>query len=234
MIESERRRRFLPRLLIGGVALAAFFTIGASVSHVPPSTFDTLASGESGRYAELALFFTHAGLFVPYVVLCAAGLVLGVLVRRWLAAALVEINLMLVVWRVNDAFKGYFHRPRPAWWYRELETSYAYASGHAALSLTFYGFAAYVIARSALPSSVKRVAIVTCGIMVIGIGWSRLALGAHYPTDLIGGYLLAVAGLCVATSIYDRIELEIRPPLRATKVDSPRDGEVVVTLPSGR
>jgi undecaprenyl-diphosphatase len=135
---------------------------------------------------------------------------------------------------VSDALKGYFRRPRPAWWYRDLETSYAYASGHAALSLTFYGFAAYVIAGSALPLIVKRLAIAVCGVMVIGIGWSRLALGAHYPTDLIGGYLLAVAGLCVATSIYDRIVLGIRPQLRATKVVGPGDGEVIVTLPSGR
>ena len=126
---------------------------------------------------------------------------------------------MLVVWRASDAFKGYFHRPRPAWWYRDLETSYAYASGHAALSLAFYGFAAYVVAQSTLPSFAKRFIMIACGVMVIGIGWSRLALGAHYPTDLIGGYLLAGAGLCAATAIYDRIGAPdaLRPS--ATKVE---------------
>ena len=192
--------------------------LGASVSHAPPSAFDTLAAGESGRFTGLALAFTRAGLFVPYVALCTAGLVLGVVRRRWLAAALIEVGLMVVVWRVSDAFKGYFHRPRPTWWYRNLETSTAYASGHAALSLAFYGFAAYVVVRSTLPLVVKRVAVAACGIMVVGIGWSRLALGAHFPTDLIGGYLLGAAALSVAMAAYDRLATRRRPELSATKV----------------
>ncbi len=203
-------------MLLGIAAFGTFFALGTAISHVPPSTFDTLAAGESGRLTGLALAFTRAGTFGPYVALCATGLAIGMFRRRWLAAALVEIGLMLAVWRASDAFKVYFHRARPTWWYRDLETSFAYASGHAALSLAFYGFAAYVVARSTLPLVAKRIIVATCGIMLVGIGWSRLALGAHYPTDLIGGYLLGGAGLCAAMEIYDRIDDrdKSRPPKR--------------------
>ena len=192
------------------VAMLAFVSLGRAVSSRPPTTFDTLAAGESGRFVDVALWFTHAGLFGPYAALCVTGLAFGLVRRRWLTPALFEVVLLLAVWRVSDAFKEIFRRPRPVWWYRVHESSYSYASGHAALSLAFYGFAAYVIVRSDLPVVAKRAAIFACGIMVLGIGWSRLALGAHFPTDLIGGYCLAIAGLCAAVPAFDAVRARTR------------------------
>jgi len=172
------------------------------VSPRPPLPFDAAAIQERGRFAALALAFTQSGRFEPYAILCAAGLAFGLVRRRWLAAALVQIALMLAVWRVGDFFKASFHRARPDWWYGIHETSFAYPSGHAALSIAFYGFATYAIVRAGVPDALKAGVAVVASVMIVGIGWSRLALGAHYPTDLIGGYLLGLSGLCCAVVTY--------------------------------
>jgi undecaprenyl-diphosphatase len=41
--------------------------------------------------------------------------------------------------------------------------------------------------------------------LIVAIGWSRLALGAHYATDVLGGYLLGGAWLCLALAVRSRL-----------------------------
>ena len=64
--------------------------------------------------------------------------------------------------------------------------------------------------HSSLDLRYKRVVASVAGIWILGIGWSRLALGAHYPSDLVGGYLLGLGVLTVSTAAYDRIERDRR------------------------
>ncbi len=194
--------------IVAGGALLAFLAIGAVVSHGPPSAFDLLAVGERARFPALALFLTRAGLFPTYFALCVLALVFGAIRRAYLPAALVFVAEIVGAWLASDAFKALFRRARPEYYYSIHETSYAYASGHATLSLACYGFLGYVVWRSPIGLGVKRFVTIALGIWVLGIGWSRLALGAHFPTDLIGGYLLALAILMLATAAVDRVSPE--------------------------
>jgi len=207
-VYRARGRPVSPRaiaLAVGVLSILVFVQLGSYVSSLPPLPLDAAAIEERGRFAPLALAFTQSGRFEPYAILCAVGLAFGLVRRRWLAAALVQIALMLAVWRVSDLFKALFHRARPDWWYGIHETSFSYPSGHAALSIAFYGFATYAIVRAGVPSWLKAGVAIVAGVMIVGIGWSRLALGAHFPTDLIGGYLLGIAGLCCAVVVHERV-----------------------------
>lgn len=178
--------------------------LGALVSHGPPSAFDLLAVGERARFPAFALFLTRAGLFPTYLTLCVLALVFGLVRRAYLPAASIFVAQIVAAWLASDALKALFHRARPDYYYSIHETSYAYASGHATLALACYGFLAYVAWRAPIALGVKRFVAIAAGVWTLAIGWSRLALGAHYPTDLIGGYLLALAVLALATSLLDR------------------------------
>jgi undecaprenyl-diphosphatase len=81
------------------------------------------------------------------------------------------------------------------------ETSFSYSSGHAMFAVLVYWLWAFFIAQSNLPRDVRAVAAPLLALWGCGVIWSRLSLGAHYPSDLLGGVLLAVAMLSLATAI---------------------------------
>ncbi len=89
---------------------------------------------------------------------------------------------------LNQGMKLIFTRPRPTLWPSLLhETSFGFPSGHAIGSIVLYGLLAYFYATHR-PHHAKG--IYACSILLIGsIGFSRLYLGVHYPTDIIAGYI---------------------------------------------
>jgi undecaprenyl-diphosphatase len=125
------------------------------------------------------------------VVPAAAAIAIFLLVRRqwkvlrfWLCAGLGGSVL-------GVSIKLLWHRPRPHLW----DSSYPYPkdfsfpSGHAMASMTFIAMLVLLLwkTRWRLP------ALVFGGLFVFGIGWTRLYLGVHYPSDVLAGWMLAIA-----------------------------------------
>ena len=102
--------------------------------------------------------------------------------------------------------KNLFLRPRPAHWERVHETSYSYPSGHAMFAVVVYGLWAWFVWQSALPPLFRRVVTPLLTAWALAVVWSRLALGAHYPTDLIGGMLFGSCWVAAAFAIVPQIE----------------------------
>ncbi|MEO6990307.1 MAG: phosphatase PAP2 family protein, partial [Candidatus Baltobacteraceae bacterium] len=176
--------------------------LGAVVSSRPPSVVDlSLAGFFFGQATPVALGLTRAGLFPTYVALCILSLVFGAFYRAWLPRAIIAIVALVVAWQVSDLFKFAFHRPRMDHWLGVHETSYSYASGHAVLALTFWGIWVYYLRSSGLAPRVRVVLGSAIALLVLGIGWSRLALGAHYASDVLGGYALGGAFVCCAVAV---------------------------------
>jgi undecaprenyl-diphosphatase len=196
----------LGRALLAILAWLGLTQLGERVSHTPPGSFDLSATPLIGHNVAAAVFFTRAGTFPVYAVLCVALLIFGFIRRAWLLPAIVSIVALIATWRLSDLVKDVFARPRMPDWVAIHETTFSYPSGHAALSLTFYGLGIYFVARSKLATPLRRLIATVLVAWIAAIGWSRLALGAHYPTDLVGGYLLAIVALCVAITVHLRLE----------------------------
>lgn len=94
---------------------------------------------------------------------------------------------------ISERLKLVFHRPRPAAFFGYHEPlSYSFPSGHAITAFCLYGVLA-VILEDRLPSVAGRRALwATAGLLIGLIGFSRVYLGVHYPTDVAGGYALGV------------------------------------------
>jgi undecaprenyl-diphosphatase len=119
--------------------------------------------------------------------------------RRWLLA---------LVWVIAPAggglldlgLKTFFERPRPE--FRDAaitETTMSFPSGHSMGSLIGYGMLAYLL-LPILPRWWARAAIISgFAVLVLAIGFSRIYLGAHYFSDVLGGF--AVGGFWLAACL---------------------------------
>ena len=113
------------------------------------------------------------------------------LVFRWRRAALWLLLSVAGADVLTLTLKYSFHRQRPAAFFGVDPRSYSFPSGHSLASFCFYLVLAGLLS-SRVRSTSFRVAIwIAASLLVAAIGLSRIYLGVHYPSDVIGGYLAA-------------------------------------------
>lgn len=93
---------------------------------------------------------------------------------------------------INNILKLIFRRPRPDEIYRLItESNYSFPSGHAMISILFYGSIIVLINRSNIKH--KKVLNTLIILIILLIGITRVYLGVHYVSDVIGGYLISLS-----------------------------------------
>jgi undecaprenyl-diphosphatase len=110
--------------------------------------------------------------------------------RRWLDVATLVAGVTLSIILVHAA-KAAYDRPRPAGSLVDYVGS-AYPSGHTAYSVTFVACAT-ILVRAGMGWAVRSAAVTIAIVVVVVVGATRVYLGAHYLTDVIGGAALGVA-----------------------------------------
>lgn len=104
---------------------------------------------------------------------------------------------------LNCLLKLLFGRARPALWDRLIHVGlHSFPSGHAMVSIVIYGFIGYILAKQ-FPQWRGRIFALTF-VLIVAIGFSRLYLGVHWPTDVVAGY---AAGLVWLIACIQRLEL---------------------------
>lgn len=87
-----------------------------------------------------------------------------------------------------------------------LDDGFSFPSGHATLAVALYGSLMYAFWRMAT-TGIQKLGIVVVGVSIIlGVGFSRLYLGLHYPSDVAGGYIVGavwiVLGMYIGRRLY--------------------------------
>ena len=114
---------------------------------------------------------------------------------------------------VDSAVKILVDRPRPAVDHPVITAfGKSFPSGHAMSATVTYG-ALLLAFLPVLPGRRRTVAVVATVALILAIGSSRLVLGVHFLTDVIGGYVLGLAWLLGAVAAFEiwRVELGRRP-----------------------
>ncbi len=181
-------------LALAVLSLFLFAWIAEDVVHDRTMKFDLAVRGRIHSHASPALtkimvalsFIGGDGLAIAAVL--AESLFLWF---RWRRAALWLVTTIAGAVVLSGTLKYAFHRPRPVAFFGALPHTYSFPSGHALFSFCFYGVLAGLLVDRTR-SRLLRVLIWLCAAVLVGaIGFSRIYLGVHYPSDVIAGYLTA-------------------------------------------
>lgn len=152
-----------------------------------------------------AAFFKVVTLFGYQLVYVLAALVaVGLLWRKqWLYLTMGAVTVfggMLL----NSVLKALIARPRPFFIDPVMvEVFYSFPSGHAMTAMVAYGFGAYLLWQVVKPSWLRAVVLFGATLMIVLVGISRLYLGVHYFSDVIGGFLAGGVWLLLCISVIE-------------------------------
>ena len=115
-------------------------------------------------------------------------------------------SIPLVTFLLNCIIKPLVHRPRPPF---EMQLaihphSFSYVSSHSLVTMCLWGMVIYFISKYCKNKALKVLGIMISILWILFVGVSRVWLGVHNPTDVIGAYLLGVFLLSIYTQLFSK------------------------------
>ena len=140
------------------------------------------------------------------VALCGIFLILFIILKKK-NYGLVICGVLIISTLINNLLKIIFVRERPDVLKLVFEDSYSYPSGHTMAAVSMYGILLYLVIKSNINKNLKILLAIILSIIPILVGLSRVYLGAHFITDVIGAFLMAIILLLIEINIIDKKNL---------------------------
>ena len=152
----------------------------------------------------IAKFITNFG---GAIFLIALTIVLFILIKNKKIGASIFSNLAVIT-ILNQLLKRILQRPRPTEFRIIEETGYSFPSGHSMVSMAFYGYLIYLIYKYVKNKYLKWGLIVLLSLLICTIGISRIYLGVHYTSDVLGGFLISISYLIIYISAANKLLID--------------------------
>ena len=150
--------------------------------------------------SNVMVYLTYLGNF--YVEAAVAGLAAVLFARKkHFLKAIIILTSVLGGELIVGILKLYLQRPRPPAYYSLThEPSYGFPSGHAFAAVSLYGLLLYLMFNKS-GKTTKNYAAVGWTMLAALIGFSRIYLGVHWTTDVLGGYTIGTAWVVFLVSV---------------------------------
>lgn len=145
----------------------------------------------------IMLFITN---FCNPIILILLSLVILLICKDKKMGLIIIINLLVSI-LLNIIFKGIIQRDRPLEDFLITESGYSFPSGHSMVSMAYYGLIIYFIYKKIKDKRVRNVLMILIGLLILAIGFSRIYLGVHFASDVIGGFLISIIYLVCAIKL---------------------------------
>lgn len=144
----------------------------------------------------IAKFITNFG---GAIILIGLAFTLFIFIKNKKIGVSIISNLAIIT-VLNQLLKRIVQRPRPTEFRIVEESGYSFPSGHSMVSMAFYGYLIYLIYKYVKNKYLKWISIILLSILICSIGISRIYLGVHYTSDVLGGFLISVSYLVIYIS----------------------------------
>ena len=186
---------------IGLASFIAFLVLAALVIHRGGLGFDEpVAIAVHGLPIPVWVWQLITALGGAFLVLVGTALVVGSLLSRRVRLALIVAVVLIAASLFTHVVKDYVTRPRPPWEHLAPAPGFSFPSGHTLNSTVMYGVLAIIVWRSGVRRTIRRLAVAVGVTLPVAIGLSRIALGVHYPSDVLGGWLGGIAFVALAAT----------------------------------
>jgi undecaprenyl-diphosphatase len=192
-------------LMISLLCAIGFGLIALLVSDKKIAQFDStiiafIQGLESPGLTSIMKFFTFIGSGTQVVIIALLVIFFLFKVLHHRRELILFIWVVLGTTILNEILKTIFHRARPTIHRIVDANGFSFPSGHSMAAFSLYGVIAFLIWRHLSTSLGRGLLIIFSIFMIIMIGVSRIYLGVHYPSDVLGGFL--ASGCMLAVSIW--------------------------------
>ncbi|EGA90603.1 phosphoesterase PA-phosphatase related protein [Planococcus donghaensis MPA1U2] len=223
MDKNEKLAGLAFLLLLGGLGLASLFIVlfaelAEEVMDQEVSLFDDfiingIQASSSTTMDTIMFVFTEMGsvwfLTLSSIIIL---LVLGVKMKdKW--------GVLFFIIAVGGGslltllLKNLYLRERPSINEEIDAIGYSFPSGHSMGSLIFYGFVMYLVIRTRQRPWIQWTAVTVLSLLIITIGTSRIYLGAHFPSDVLAGYIAGLIWLMLNLTALEWIQWHSKSPV---------------------
>lgn len=162
-----------------------FLVVNGWVKTIDQFIFELLRSFASEQLTMILKFITNLGSFFGILIV----ILLVFLVNRKVSYICLGASIIQVL--LNMTIKAIVRRPRPNVDVFIRETNYSFPSGHAMAITCLYGLLIYYLYKSKI--KYRKLLITVCILIIVLVSLSRVYLGVHYFSDIIGGILLSLS-----------------------------------------
>lgn len=199
------------RMIIISVLSILFILLSLSIVFNLTTSFDTIIYNliifkMNNLITSIYKVITFFGSTLFIILLCVFFLILFIILKKK-NYGLIITSVLVISTIFNNLIKVIICRERPDVLKLVVENTFSYPSGHTMASVSMYGILMYLVLKSNMNKKLKITLSIILGILPIIIGMSRIYLGAHFATDIIGGFILSIILLLIETYIIDKKNL---------------------------
>ncbi|WP_088809587.1 MULTISPECIES: phosphatase PAP2 family protein [Listeria] len=225
---NTNRKKALPLFVIGGFALLLFLIELMSVASEQRwvAKFDLMwierirEGNIKPSTTNMVEFLTHFGSAEYIIVMTIIVVIVLFILRKFVVGLWFGGTVLLCGVVLNLLFKNLVERTRPDsvnWLISE--TGYSYPSGHATATSVFYGLAALFLIFTVRQMWLKIVVGVVGLFIICYVMYSRVYLGVHFPTDVLGGFLFGMASIFLSTGVYFLVRKPLHDMLKKWRLN---------------
>lgn len=197
-MNKDKKKNILITIFLILFIITTLLVITKNISFFDEFIYNIVCKLRKSNTIDMALkLITKIGNVLPTIMIV---IILLIILKKEYKILISATEIITI--SINQLLKHIIQRERPPLIERLIEEKgFSYPSGHAMMALCLYGTLIYIILREVKNKKIKIVLITLLSILILLIGLSRIYVRVHYPSDVLGGFLLTIPILIVTITI---------------------------------